>query len=151
MSLQRGINLKALAEKMGQCSGAEVRGICTEAGTHMIIPAHGIVLDNLPRYVRITRKKTARHTGRLRVCYCEGKACFPICCFLYRSPWCSRCSRSNKKQIPRSISSSPDSQKGLYTIIHVTYNHWRVVITFIKKQLIILIQAFILDSSSPLV
>jgi 26S proteasome regulatory subunit T6 len=33
MSLQRGIDLKALAEKMGQCSGAEVRGICTEAGT----------------------------------------------------------------------------------------------------------------------
>lgn len=33
MSLQRGINLRALAEKMGQCSGAEVRGICTEAGT----------------------------------------------------------------------------------------------------------------------
>lgn len=32
MSLQRGINLKALAEKMGNCSGAEVRGICTEAG-----------------------------------------------------------------------------------------------------------------------
>lgn len=34
MSLQRGINLRALAEKMGQCSGAEVRGICTEAGTY---------------------------------------------------------------------------------------------------------------------
>ena len=32
MSLQRGINLRVLAEKMGQCSGAEVRGICTEAG-----------------------------------------------------------------------------------------------------------------------
>jgi hypothetical protein len=32
MSLQRGINLRGLAEKMGQCSGAEVRGICTEAG-----------------------------------------------------------------------------------------------------------------------
>ena len=32
MSLQRGINLRALAEKMGNCSGAEVRGICTEAG-----------------------------------------------------------------------------------------------------------------------
>ena len=32
MSLQRGINLRLLAEKMGQCSGAEVRGICTEAG-----------------------------------------------------------------------------------------------------------------------
>lgn len=34
MSLQRGINLRALAEKMGQCSGAEVRGICTEAGKY---------------------------------------------------------------------------------------------------------------------
>ena len=36
MSLQRGIDLKALAEKMGQCSGAEVRGICTEAGGYSI-------------------------------------------------------------------------------------------------------------------
>jgi 26S proteasome regulatory subunit T6 len=35
MSLQRGINLRALAEKMGQCSGAEVRGICTEAGSSL--------------------------------------------------------------------------------------------------------------------
>lgn len=35
MSLQRGINLRSLAEKMGNCSGAEVRGICTErACTH---------------------------------------------------------------------------------------------------------------------
>ena len=37
MSLQRGINLRALAEKMGQCSGAEVRGICTEAGTLLFL------------------------------------------------------------------------------------------------------------------
>jgi 26S proteasome regulatory subunit T6 len=36
MSLQRGINLRALAEKMGQCSGAEVRGICTEAGSYLL-------------------------------------------------------------------------------------------------------------------
>jgi 26S proteasome regulatory subunit T6 len=36
MSLQRGINFRSLAEKMGHCSGAEVRGICTEAGE----PAH---------------------------------------------------------------------------------------------------------------
>jgi len=36
MSLQRGINLRALAEKMGQCSGAEVRGICTEAGMYAL-------------------------------------------------------------------------------------------------------------------
>ena len=37
MSLQRGINLRALAEKMGQCSGAEVRGICTEAGSFFLV------------------------------------------------------------------------------------------------------------------
>lgn len=36
MSLQRGINLRALAEKMGQVSGAEVRGICTEAGMYAL-------------------------------------------------------------------------------------------------------------------
>ncbi|KLO14009.1 endopeptidase [Schizopora paradoxa] len=36
MSLQRGINLRLLAEKMGQCSGAEVRGICTEAGMYAL-------------------------------------------------------------------------------------------------------------------
>ncbi|KAL7408833.1 P-loop containing nucleoside triphosphate hydrolase protein [Mrakia frigida] len=36
MSLQRGINFRALAEKMGNCSGAEVRGICTEAGMYAL-------------------------------------------------------------------------------------------------------------------
>lgn len=36
MSLQRGINFRSLAEKMGQCSGAEVRGICTEAGMYAL-------------------------------------------------------------------------------------------------------------------
>jgi len=36
MSLQRGINHRALAEKMGQYSGAEVRGICTEAGMYWL-------------------------------------------------------------------------------------------------------------------
>ncbi|EIN09026.1 endopeptidase [Punctularia strigosozonata HHB-11173 SS5] len=36
MSLQRGIDLRSLAEKMGQCSGAEVRGICTEAGMYAL-------------------------------------------------------------------------------------------------------------------
>ncbi|WVF69751.1 26S protease regulatory subunit 8 [Kwoniella sp. CBS 6097] len=36
MSLQRGINFRSLAEKMGHCSGAEVRGICTEAGMYAL-------------------------------------------------------------------------------------------------------------------
>ena len=39
MSQQRGINMRDLAEKMGQCSGAEVRGICTEAGMSYFVPA----------------------------------------------------------------------------------------------------------------
>jgi 26S proteasome regulatory subunit T6 len=42
MSLQRGINLRALAEKMGQCSGAEVRGICTEAGS--LLPCEMLII-----------------------------------------------------------------------------------------------------------
>ena len=33
---KRGINLRALAEKMGQCSGAEVRGIYTEASMYAL-------------------------------------------------------------------------------------------------------------------
>lgn len=41
MSLSRGINLRALAEKMGQCSGAEVRGICTEAGASFVFSLLG--------------------------------------------------------------------------------------------------------------
>ncbi|KDN48522.1 putative RPT6-26S proteasome regulatory subunit [Tilletiaria anomala UBC 951] len=36
MSLQRGINLRALAEKMGQCSGAELKGIVMEAGMYAL-------------------------------------------------------------------------------------------------------------------
>ncbi|KAJ7788294.1 P-loop containing nucleoside triphosphate hydrolase protein [Mycena olivaceomarginata] len=36
MTLQRGINLRALVKKMGQFSGAEVRGICTEAGMYAL-------------------------------------------------------------------------------------------------------------------
>jgi 26S proteasome regulatory subunit T6 len=32
MNLTRGINLLKIAEMMGPCSGAEVKGVCTEAG-----------------------------------------------------------------------------------------------------------------------
>lgn len=52
MSLQRGINLRALAEKMGNCSGAEVRGICTEAGALRSICLAG--LANLLTHTRST-------------------------------------------------------------------------------------------------
>jgi 26S proteasome regulatory subunit T6 len=32
MNLQRGINLKSIAEKLGGASGAESKAVCTEAG-----------------------------------------------------------------------------------------------------------------------
>ena len=32
MNLTRGINLTKIAEKMNGCSGAELKGVCTEAG-----------------------------------------------------------------------------------------------------------------------
>lgn len=47
MSLQRGINFRSLAEKMGNCSGAEVRGICTEAGESPFIRADEQILISL--------------------------------------------------------------------------------------------------------
>ena len=74
MSLQRGINFRSLAEKMGNCSGAEVRGICTEAGTFLSsLPAprgsekHEIVRDRklIARNVRPKRKTSIRRTRRL--------------------------------------------------------------------------------------
>ena len=58
MSLQRGINLRALAEKMGQCSGAEVRGICTEAGMlpQLVFP-RGALIYNTGMYALRERRQ----------------------------------------------------------------------------------------------
>jgi hypothetical protein len=86
MSLQRGINLRALAEKMGQCSGAEVRGICTEAGTSSF-PFQRIVdtwltFPVLFRHVRLARTTTARYARGLRVCRGQGLLFLPILRFL---------------------------------------------------------------------
>lgn len=52
MSLQRGIDLRALAEKMGNCSGAEVKGICTEAGMlSLFLPSvHVLMKDDRTTY-----------------------------------------------------------------------------------------------------
>jgi hypothetical protein len=36
MNLTRGINLTKIAEKMGGASGAEVKGVCTEAGMYAL-------------------------------------------------------------------------------------------------------------------
>jgi hypothetical protein len=77
MSLQRGINLRALAEKMGQCSGAEVRGICTEAGmssdlNYLVVVSNKVFQvctlferdDNMLRR-RISNSLLPRFVGRL--------------------------------------------------------------------------------------
>src|SRR5688572_6809088 len=81
MSLQRGINLRALAEKMGQCSGAEVRGICTEAGTlsFSVFSTLGFMLSFFHRHVRPPRTQTTRYTGGFRVCGGQG-LCFILSC-----------------------------------------------------------------------
>ena len=74
MSLQRGINFRSLAEKMGNCSGAEVRGICTEAGTFLpslpaprVLKKHEIARDRklIASNVRSKRKTSIRRTRRL--------------------------------------------------------------------------------------
>jgi 26S proteasome regulatory subunit T6 len=36
MNLTRGINLVKIAEQMGGASGAEVKGVCTEAGMYAL-------------------------------------------------------------------------------------------------------------------
>jgi len=36
MNLTRGIDLKKIADKMTGCSGAEVKGVCTEAGMYAL-------------------------------------------------------------------------------------------------------------------
>ncbi|AMD22300.1 HGL040Wp [Eremothecium sinecaudum] len=36
MNLTRGINLRKIAEKMNDCSGADVKGVCTEAGMYAL-------------------------------------------------------------------------------------------------------------------
>nr|CEG03618.1 unnamed protein product [Fusarium acuminatum CS5907] len=36
MNLTRGINLNKIAEKMNGCSGAELKGVCTEAGMYAL-------------------------------------------------------------------------------------------------------------------
>jgi 26S proteasome regulatory subunit T6 len=36
MNLTRGINLNKIADKMGGCSGAELKGVCTEAGMYAL-------------------------------------------------------------------------------------------------------------------
>ena len=57
MSLQRGINLRSLAEKMGNCSGAEVRGICTEAGESRLFHFVCSVLTNLAKGMYALRER----------------------------------------------------------------------------------------------
>lgn len=36
MNLTRGIDLRKVAERMNGCSGAELKGVCTEAGMYAL-------------------------------------------------------------------------------------------------------------------
>lgn len=94
MSLQRGINLRALAEKMGNCSGAEVRGICTEAGEGqweeglvrpvliVLFPSRLLPASN--RHVRSARTPSARDARRFR----DGRRKVSVAAFTGRAMPC---------------------------------------------------------------
>src|ERR1700748_2889848 len=43
MNLTRGIDLTKIAEKMNGCSGAELKGVCTEAGMYALRERRGDV------------------------------------------------------------------------------------------------------------
>ena len=58
---------------MGQCSGAEVRGICTEAGTSLKTLRDPHLTDcSTDRHVRSSGTAAACHAGGFRVCGGEG-------------------------------------------------------------------------------
>ena len=48
MNLTRGIDLRMLAEKMGGCSGAEAKAVCTEAGMYALRERRVHVTVSLP-------------------------------------------------------------------------------------------------------
>jgi hypothetical protein len=100
MSLQRGINFRSLAEKMGNCSGAEVRGICTEAGAcppgRRRRPPH-----LLASHGRLTTHPCRRHQACTR-CGSDGSTSAGRT-LRWRSP---RSSRRMQRAARRSASSS---------------------------------------------
>jgi SpoVK/Ycf46/Vps4 family AAA+-type ATPase len=68
MSLQRGINLRSLAEKTGQCSGAEVRGICTEAGMYALRERRQHVTQEDFEFAPVLPIGVEEEPGRKHVC-----------------------------------------------------------------------------------
>ena len=79
MSLQRGINLRALAEKMGQCSGAEVRGICAEAGTLLLSCALAYGLTTSPfRLGMYALRERRQHVTQEDFEFAVAKACISL-------------------------------------------------------------------------
>jgi len=80
MSLQRGINLRALAEKMGQCSGAEVRGICTEAGPFFIFLSLLTQLSNITPIGMYALRERRQHVTQEDFEFAVAKVC--LTCFL---------------------------------------------------------------------
>ena len=59
MNLTRGIDLKKVAERMNGCSGAELKGVCTEAGMyalrerriHVTQEDFGLCLPSSPAFI----------------------------------------------------------------------------------------------------
>jgi ATP-dependent 26S proteasome regulatory subunit len=70
MNLTRGIDLKKIAEKMNGCSGAELKGVCTEAGMYALRERRIHVMQE------DFGKTSSIHTWLVayigRPCYCKG-------------------------------------------------------------------------------
>lgn len=75
MNLTRGINLTKIAEKMNGCSGAELKGVCTEAGMYAL----------RERRVHVTQEDFDLATAKILNKH-DDKVCHPISfCFCLSS------------------------------------------------------------------
>lgn len=61
MNLTRGINLRKIAEAMPGASGAEIKGVCTEAGMYAL----------RERRVHVTQEDFEMAVAKVCVCCCS--------------------------------------------------------------------------------
>lgn len=71
MNLTRGIDLKKIAEKMNGCSGAELKGVCTEAGMYALRERRiHVTQEDFGMY--FSYRNTKQQLTFPRSCNCEG-------------------------------------------------------------------------------
>lgn len=115
---------------MGQCSGAEVRGICTEAGARPDYIFICVLFDTiLRRYVRIAGTETACYAGRFRVRHRQGLSV--DFCLLSLFPVMDNCSKFPCALHLRSLSLY---YPFLYLSLVVLVFGWRFLISMLTSK-----------------